>query len=67
MYPDLAHKPLPKPVILPIPEIPKCLSDFDPEINMDLKENMPFQEGVISEMYQEPISHTSKNHKNWIV
>ena len=27
---------------------------FDPEINMDFEENFPFQEGVISEMYQRP-------------
>ena len=26
--------------------------DFDPEINTDLEENLPFQEGVISEIYQ---------------
>ena len=42
----------PKPVELPIPEVPRSLSDFDPEINMDFKENSPFQEGVNSETYQ---------------
>ena len=28
--------------------------DLDTDINMDFKENPPYQEGVISEMYQRP-------------
>ena len=40
--------PPPKPVKLPMPEIPRSLSDIDPEINTD------FKESVISEMYQRP-------------
>ena len=28
--------------------------DFGPDINMDFKENSPFQEGMISEKYQRP-------------
>ena len=54
MYPDPTYRPPPKPVKLPMPKVPRSLSDFDPEINMDFKENSPFQEGVISEMYQRP-------------
>ena len=34
-YPDPTYRPHPKPVKLPMPEIPRSLSDFDPEINMD--------------------------------
>ena len=37
-----------------IPKIPGSLSDIDPELNTDFEENSPFQEGVISEMYQKP-------------
>ena len=37
-----------------MPEVPRSLSDFDPEINTDFQENLPFQEGVISETYQRP-------------
>ena len=36
-YPDLVYRPLPKPVKLPISEVPRSISDFDPEINMDFK------------------------------
>ena len=43
-----------KPLKLSILEVPRSLSDFDPEINMDFKENSQFQEGVISETYQRP-------------
>ena len=39
---------------MPIPEVPRSLFDFDPEINTDFEENSPYQEGVISETYQRP-------------
>ena len=29
-------------------------TDVNPEINIDFEENSPFQEGVISEIYQRP-------------
>ena len=32
----------------------KFLEAFDPEINMDFEEKSPFQEGMISEIYQRP-------------
>ena len=35
-------------------EVPRSLSNIDQEINMDFEENSPFQEGVISEIYQRP-------------
>ena len=37
-----------------MPEIPRSLLDIDPELNRDFEHNSPFQEGVISEMYQRP-------------
>ena len=37
-----------------ISEIPGSLSDIDLELNTNFEENSPFQEGVISEMYQRP-------------
>ena len=54
IYPDSTYRPPPKPVELPIPEVPRSLSDFYPEIYMDFEKHSPFQEGVISEMYQRP-------------
>ena len=35
-------------------EVPRSLSDIDPQINTDFEENSLSQEGVISEMYQRP-------------
>ena len=35
-------------------EIPGSLSDIDPELNTDSEDSSPFQQGVISEMYQSP-------------
>ena len=37
-----------------MPEVPRSLSDIDPEINSDFEVNATFQEGVISEMFQRP-------------
>ena len=54
MYPDPIYRPLPKPVEIPISEVPINISDLDLEINMDFNESSPFQEDVISEMYQKP-------------
>ena len=57
IYPDPVYRLPPKPVKAPIPEIPESLSDIDQELNTNLEENSPFQEGVISETYQG--QHTS--------
>ena len=54
IYPDPVYRPLPKPVNTATPEIPGSLSDIDPELNTDFEEKYPFQEGVISDMYQGP-------------
>ena len=53
-YIDPIYRPPPKAAEIPLQEIPRKLTDLDTYINMDLKENFPFEEGVISEMYQRP-------------
>ena len=52
-YPDPMYRPPPKPVRTPMPESSES-TDINQEINIDFKENSPFQEGVISETYQRP-------------
>ena len=56
-YADPIYKPLPKPTEIPLQVIPRKLMDLDmdalkQDINTDFKEHSPYQEGVISEMYQ---------------
>ena len=46
------YRPPPKPTEIPLQEIPRNLMDLDTESNMDFEGNSPFQEGVVSEMYQ---------------
>ena len=53
-YPDPVYRPPPKPVKMPIPEVLRSILDIDPELNMDFEDNSPYQEGVISELYQRP-------------
>ena len=47
------YKPPPKNEI-PLQEIVRKLMDLDIDINIDFKENSPYQESVISETYQRP-------------
>ena len=54
MYSDPIYTSSPKPTEVPIQEVPRNVLDFYPDINTDFEENPPFQEGVISEMYQRP-------------
>ena len=54
IYPDPTYRPPDKPVKLPTLEVPKSLSDFDPENDTDVQENSSYKKGVISEMYQRP-------------
>ena len=46
--------PPPKPVKTSTSEIPGSIIDIDPKLNTNFKDNSPFQEGVILEMYQRP-------------
>ena len=52
-YPDPTFRPPPKPVRTPMPGSSES-TDINLEISIDFKENLPFQEGVISETYQRP-------------
>ena len=49
-----------------MPEFPGKMN-IDPEHSTKLKENSPFQEGVISETYQRPDKSFFKSLKNWKV
>ena len=51
---DPIYRPPPKPAEITLQEILRKLMDLDMDINMDFKENSPYQEGVISETYQRP-------------
>ena len=52
----------PDPIMKPPPRSPDSIKqgnrqielDLDLEINKDLEENSPYQEGIISEIYQRP-------------
>ena len=53
-YPDPIYRPPPKPTKIPLQEIHRNLMDYNTDINMNFKENTPYQEGVTSETYQRP-------------
>ena len=50
-YTYLTFRPSPKAPEIPLQEIPRKLMDLDTDINMAFKENSPYQEGIISEIY----------------
>ena len=41
-HPDPVYIFPPKPIAIPIKEIPRNVLDFNPEINKGFKENLPF-------------------------
>ena len=41
------------------------IEDINPNINFNLRETPPFQEGVMSETFQRPDKSFFKNLKNW--
>ena len=57
-HPDPTYRPPPKPIRSNVPRSQECspssssIENINPDINLDFKENSPFQEGVISEMIQ---------------
>ena len=55
-YPDPTYRPSTKPLRTPMLESSQSSdrTNIDPEINIDSEENSPFQEGIISEIYQRP-------------
>ena len=54
MYPDPIFRPPLKPSEIPLQEIHRKLTNLDNDINTGFEENSPYQEGVISEIYQRP-------------
>ena len=61
-YPGPTYRPPPKPIRSFAPENHEGsqtsniseISNINPEVNLDLEKNSPFQEGVISEAYHRP-------------
>ena len=53
-YPDSLVKSPPKPPDVNIQHDRQINLDLDIEINKDFEENSPYQEGIISEIYQRP-------------
>ena len=53
-YPDPLMKPPPRPPDIKTQNDRQTNLDLDLEINKDFEENSPYQEGIISEIYQRP-------------
>ena len=59
-HPGLTYRPPPKPFRYNVPgsqessQSSPSSQNISPDINLDFEENSPFQEGVISEVYQRP-------------
>ena len=53
-YPDPLMKPPPRLPDINIQNDRQINLDLDIEINKDFEENSPYQEGIISELYQRP-------------
>ena len=57
-HPGPIYKPYPKPIRSNVPrnqessQSPSNIDNINQDINLDFKENSPFQEGVISETFQ---------------
>ena len=54
IYPDPLMKPPPRLPDIKTQDDRKINLDIDLEINKDFEENSPYQEGIISEIYQRP-------------
>ena len=59
-HPGPTYRPPPKPIRSNVPrgqessQHSSSVENINPDINLDFEENSPFQEGVISEMFQRP-------------
>ena len=53
-YPDPIYRPPPRPPENLWPQSPESKADTRPKIDIEFKENSPYQEGIISEAYQRP-------------
>ena len=64
------YRPPPKPIRSNMPmsqessQSSSSVENINPDINLDFDENSPFQEGVISEIFQRPDKNSFKNQKN---
>ena len=68
-YADPIYSPPPKPTEIPLQVIPRKLMDLDinaleQDINLDFEENSPYQDGVMSEMYQSSDNSYFWDHQN---
>ena len=54
----LSIDPLLNPTDIPIEEIPRNLIGLDMNLNMDFKENSPYQDGVMSDVIEDLIGTT---------
>ena len=58
-HPGVTYRPPPKPIRLNVPRSQESsqsslsVENINPYINLDFKENSPFEEGVISEFFPE--------------
>ena len=57
-------KPPPRPPDIKTQNDRQINLDLDLEINKDFEENLPYQEGIISEIYQRPDKSQLVNHQN---
>ena len=53
-YPDLIYRPHPKPPEYLQPHSPESKPDTRSKIDIEFEENSPYQEGIISKIYQRP-------------
>ena len=59
-HPGLTYRPPPKPIRSNVPrhqessQSSSSVENINPDANWDFEENSPFQEGVISKMFQKP-------------
>ena len=53
-YPDPIYRPPPRPPENLQPQNSESKADTSPKIDIKFKENPPYQEGIISKVYQRP-------------
>ena len=64
-YPDPFQRPQPRPPdVKKVKDTRKDLMDLDMNRTINIEENSPYQEGVISEMYERPDKSQFKNLQN---
>ena len=69
-HPGPVYRPPPKPIRHNMSnqhgsQSSSSIEEINPNIDLDFKENSPFQEGVMSETFQRPDKSFFRNLKNW--